>query len=144
MDHSRRACCLSLPALLLSAAAAAKRTEDRIGNLASKAYTFENLPVHAGGQNNLRPVLQGATHAGWPIELHESDLAPGGIPHPPHHHLHDEMFLVREGTLEVVISGRASRLGPGSVAFIASNEEHGIRNAGTGRAQYFVLALGKD
>jgi mannose-6-phosphate isomerase-like protein (cupin superfamily) len=44
----------------------------------------------------------------------------------------------------VTIAGRSSRLGPGSVAFVASNEEHGIRNAGSAHAQYFVLALGKD
>jgi mannose-6-phosphate isomerase-like protein (cupin superfamily) len=35
-------------------------------------------------------------------------------------------------------------LGPGSVVFVASNEEHGIRNAGSTPAQYFVIALGKD
>ena len=53
------------------------------------------------------------------------------MPHPPHHHLHEEMFLVREGTLEATISGKSTRLGPGSVAFVGSNDEHGIRNPGT-------------
>ncbi len=54
------------------------------------------------------------------------------------------MFLVREGTLEVTIGGQTSRLGPGSVAFVASNDEHGVRNVGRDHAQYFVLALGRD
>jgi quercetin dioxygenase-like cupin family protein len=66
------------------------------------------------------------------------------MPHPPHHHLHEEMFLVREGTIEVTISGQSSRLAPGSVAFVGSNDEHGIHNAGPTPAEYFVVALGKD
>jgi quercetin dioxygenase-like cupin family protein len=33
-------------------------------------------------------------------------------------------------------------LGPGSAAYVASNEVHGWRNVGTTRAQYFVLAIG--
>jgi mannose-6-phosphate isomerase-like protein (cupin superfamily) len=76
--------------------------------------------------------------------MHETDLAPGAMPHPAHHHAHEEVFLVREGTLEVTITGRASRLGPGSVAYVASNEEHGIRNPETTHTQYFVIALGTE
>ena len=52
--------------------------------------------------------------------------------------------MIHEGTLEVTISGRSAKLGPGSVAYVASGEEHGWRNVGTTRAQYFVLALGQE
>ena len=51
------------------------------------------------------------------------------------------MILIREGVMDVTISGKTSRLGPGSVAFVASNEEHGWKNAGDTRAHYFVMAL---
>jgi quercetin dioxygenase-like cupin family protein len=44
--------------------------------------------------------------------------------------------------MEVTISGRTTSLGPGSAAYVASNEVHGWRNVGTTRAQYFVLAIG--
>jgi quercetin dioxygenase-like cupin family protein len=54
------------------------------------------------------------------------------------------MVIVRDGTIEVTIAGRSANLGPGSAAFVASNEEHGWRNVGTTRAQYFVLAFGQD
>ncbi len=145
MDCSRRDCCFELPALaaLVASAATAADAEPK-GSLASKAYRLEDLPAHARGGNTFRPVLEGETQTGAFIELHESDLAPGGMPHPPHHHVHEEMFLIREGELEVTISGKTARLGPGSVAFVASNEEHGVRNPGTVHAQYFVLALGKE
>jgi quercetin dioxygenase-like cupin family protein len=51
------------------------------------------------------------------------------------------MIFIREGTLEVTISGKSDKLGPGSVAYVASNEEHGWRNVGTTTAHYFVLAF---
>jgi len=111
--------------------------------LVSQTYRFEDLPVRTSGANRYRAVLDGLTHEGWAVELHETQLAPGSQPHPPHRHVHEEVFLLREGTVEVTISGRSTRLGPGSVAFVASNEEHGIRNAGTSPAEYFVIALGK-
>jgi mannose-6-phosphate isomerase-like protein (cupin superfamily) len=111
--------------------------------LPSKTYAFGDLQVHANGRNLLRPVLNGATHAGVPIELHMTELAPGEAPHPPHHHVHEEMVILHQGTLEVTIMGRSVTLGPGSVAYVASGEEHGWRNVGTTQAQYYVLALGR-
>jgi quercetin dioxygenase-like cupin family protein len=54
------------------------------------------------------------------------------------------MLLVREGTMEVTISGKTTTLGPGGVAYVASNEDHGWRNTGTTRAHYFVLTLGRE
>jgi quercetin dioxygenase-like cupin family protein len=137
MDYSRRELCVLLPALLAARAQAA-------GNeaLPSKVYDFENLPKKASDGNTSRPVLQGVTHEGYHLELHETDLAPGSMPHPPHHHAHEEVFLIRTGNLTVTINGQSSGLGPGSVAYIASNQEHGIRNVGSTHAQYFVLELG--
>ncbi len=137
MPLSRRDCCLLfLPALLARALPAAGT------RLVSRAYRFEDLPVRTRGANRSRAVLDGRTHEGQAVELHETQLAPGSQPHPPHRHVHEEVFLVREGTVEVTISGRTTRLGPGSVAYVASNDEHGARNVGTTPAQYFVIALG--
>jgi mannose-6-phosphate isomerase-like protein (cupin superfamily) len=89
-------------------------------------------------------VLEGELHDGCHLEVHQTRLAPGQMPHPPHHHLHEEMFLVREGAIEITISGKSTNLGPGSVGFVGSNDEHGIRNPGAAHAEYFVVAFGKD
>ena len=35
------------------------------------------------------------------------------------------MIMIHEGTMEVTISGRSAKLGAGSTAYVASNEEHG-------------------
>lgn len=138
MDYSRRDLSLLLPAL---AAASATAQNSKI---ASKTYRFEDLPVKANGTNRTRAVLNGGTHTGFPVELHETELGPGQAPHPPHHHVHEEMIMIREGTLEVTILDKITKLGPGSVAFVASGEEHGWRNVGNTPAHYFVLALGRD
>jgi quercetin dioxygenase-like cupin family protein len=138
VNYSRRDLSRLLPALAAWKAAAQNQT------LASRTYRYEDLKVQVNGPNRGRAILEGDTHAGVAIELHETELAPGQMPHPPHHHVHEEMILVREGTMEVTIAGKSAKLEPGSVGFVASGEEHGWRNVGTTRARYFVLALGRD
>ena len=137
MNWSRRDLCLTLPALVSAGAQAAEPKP-----LASKVVRFEDLPVNASGGNRFRAILEGATHDGHSIEAHATELAPGATPHPPHRHKHEEMFLLREGTVELTVNGKVTRLGPGGVGFIASNDEHGIKNVGSTPAQYFVIALG--
>ena len=137
MNYSRRDLRILLPALAAATAEAQNQA------LPSKTYRFEDLPVRQNGPNRARAVLKGATHSGLPVELHMTELPPGGAPHPPHHHVHEEMIMIHEGTMEVTIFGKSSKLGPGSIAYVASGEEHGWRNVGTTRALYFVLALGQ-
>lgn len=138
VSYSRRELNLLLPALAAATAAAQSPA------LASKTFRFEDLTPRATGQNRARAVLNGKTHTGYTIELHQTELAPGQAPHASHHHVHVEMIFIREGTLEVTIAGNSSTIGPGGVAYVASNEEHGWRNVGTTRAHYFVLALGRN
>jgi mannose-6-phosphate isomerase-like protein (cupin superfamily) len=139
MDQARRELCMLLPTLVVTSA---RRSENT--GLPSKVYSFESLSLQTSGQNAFRPILGGKTHEGFRVALHETDLAPGAMPHPPHHHEYEEVFLIREGLLQVTIGERSSNLGPGSVAYIGSNEEHGIRNVGHSHAQYFVLELGTE
>jgi quercetin dioxygenase-like cupin family protein len=136
--YSRRNLAALLPALLAGNAAAQKTP------LASKMLRYEDLTVRERGENRQRAILSGPGRTGFDIELHETELAPGLTPHASHSHAHEEMILIREGTLEVTIAGKSTRLGPGSVAYVASNEEHGWRNVGETRARYFVLALGRQ
>jgi mannose-6-phosphate isomerase-like protein (cupin superfamily) len=64
------------------------------------------------------------------------------MPHAPHHHVHTEMWLIREGTVELTVEGKSTQMGPGSVGFVHSNEEHGIKNIGMVPATYYVVAIG--
>lgn len=127
---------------LLSAglfAAAAKGQKPARPTLTSKAYRFEDLTL----KGNSRAVFDGLTHGGFHVDLHETQLAPGAAPHAPHKHEHEEVVMIREGTMEVTIEGKSTVVGPGSVVWAGSNDMHGWKNVGTTVAQYFVIALGK-
>jgi quercetin dioxygenase-like cupin family protein len=76
------------------------------------------------------------------VELHLTELGPGMAPHAPHQHVHEEIVMLQTGQLDVTIDGKTTRLTPGSVAYVASNQLHGWKNPSDERAQYFVIALG--
>ncbi|MGH9353547.1 MAG: cupin domain-containing protein [Terriglobia bacterium] len=140
MEFSRRQLCLLLPALLTAAPGFPAGSEV----LPARAYPFADLTGRRHGGSESWPVLDGRTHSGFQIELHETQLAPGARPHPPHHHVHEEIFLIKEGSVQVTLAGKNTRLGPGGVAYVASNVEHGVLNVGDASASYFVIALGTD
>jgi mannose-6-phosphate isomerase-like protein (cupin superfamily) len=137
MNITRRNACLLLPILGSLKAWSASET-----SLPTSVQPFENLRAEKEGQATFRSILEGHTHTGDYLEVHETVLEPNAAPHPPHRHVGEEMFLIMSGTVEITISGKGARLGPGSAAFVASNEEHGLHNAGSGPAQYFVITLG--
>lgn len=139
MRYSRRDLRVLLPILASTAAAAQPKAV-----LPSKVFKYEDLPVRVDGQNKGRAVMKGETHSSVPVELHLTELGEGQAPHPPHKHGHEEMLLLQSGTVDVTINGVTTRLTPGSVAYVASNDQHGWRNPGPGHAQYFVIALGRD
>jgi len=138
MELTRRNACLSL--LLLSQARA---WGQELPQLASKTYPFEELAVSKGDHAAYRDILEGRTHTGDYLEVHETVLEPGAMPHPPHRHIGEELFLISSGTVEATVAGKSARLGPGSAFFVASNEEHGLHNVGNTAAQYFVITLGR-
>lgn len=111
--------------------------------LPSKVYPFQELTgkTNPDTHNESWPVFRGQTHDHFEIACHMTKLQPGMSPHPPHRHVHEEIFFMREGQLDVTIENATRRIGPGSVAYIHSNELHGVRNPGTEPAQYFVLEL---
>lgn len=142
MTLTRRELCSVFPAVLLPVLLREQDAAAQQASLPSATYPFDSLPVQSSGNAEFRDVLKGKLATGESLEVHETTLPPGGAPHPPHHHVHSEMWLIREGTVELTVNGKSSRLGPGSVGFVHSNDEHGIRNAGTTAANYFVVAIG--
>jgi len=139
MNFSRREWQFLMPLLAAGSAAAASDTD-----LPSNCYKFEELPVTTNPKTHAesRQVFHGTIHTGALIDMHITTMPPGQMPHAAHHHVHEEMMLVQKGSLEVTISGRTRVVGPGSVIYIHSNEEHGLKCTGDVAAQYFVLALG--
>jgi len=139
MQIDRRDLCTVLPLALMARAWASDEH-----TLASGSFVFSDLKPrqNANGSGEVRSVTQGTIPTGEQVEGHETTLRPGGAPHPPHQHKHSEFWLIREGIVEITINGKPHQLGPGSAAFAASNDEHGIKNVGDVPATYFVVAIG--
>lgn len=158
MNFSRRDLAVLLPALAAANAAAQQKKGPMKADsgpppvLESKTYEFNALPesINDAKTGKRRSVYTGITTRGQQLSMHMTELAPGAAAHLPHQHLNEETIMLREGTLEVELHskvgefghGQTSRIGPGSVIYVASNDPHGMRNVGQTGAKYFVVEIG--
>ena len=129
MSVSRRELCSMLPAALIPAILSSEASAQEDKAMPSAIFPFEKLPVRTADSAQYREAMKGKLATGESLEVHETTLAPGGAPHPPHHHAHSEMWMIREGTVEITVNGKSYQLGPGSVGFAfqrrARNQECG-------------------
>jgi mannose-6-phosphate isomerase-like protein (cupin superfamily) len=128
--------------LLLSALASTAQAEGQGEHLPSAVFPFDDLPVHKGKTSTSRQIFRGISHSGCPVDLHETDLPPGEMPHPPHRHPNEEVMMIESGQVEITINGKTKTVGPGSAIYVASNDFHGLKNSGTTMARYFVMSIG--
>jgi quercetin dioxygenase-like cupin family protein len=140
MKITRRHLAAMVPAL---AAAQSKEAKKR-SVLPSRCYKYEDMVVKKNGENESRDVFDGLNHANHQLDIHITSLGPGKMPHAAHRHVHEEMVMLRSGELDIIIEGKTTRVTAGSVVYVHSNEEHGWKNPGPGRAEYFVMAVGRE
>jgi mannose-6-phosphate isomerase-like protein (cupin superfamily) len=141
MEFSRRDLAFLIPAL---AAVGAEAQQQQASPLPSKAYHNDRIPYEGGAKKKGRQFFNGATHEGFNLEAHETILGPGTETHSPHKHLHEEIVIVVEGTVDWYLEGRTERVEAGSGMYFGSNQMHSIRNAGFAPCRYYMLELRGD
>ena len=152
---NRRDLCLALPVLAaLAALPAAAETiiqtntqpappgETVLSN--SHTYTLDQLTAKRSENGESLQVVRGILPTGEHVEVHETVLLAGHMPHPPHKHRHSEFMMIREGKLEFLNNGIPEPVGPGGIIFASSNVMHGLKNVGDTPAKYFVIAIGLE
>ena len=110
----------------------------------STAIDWNTIPAKANDSGSVRTFFRSATPTLKELEVHVTTLDPGKAPHAPHRHPNEELLIIKQGAIEALIGGEWKKVGPGSVVFFASNELHGVRNAGNEQAVYHVIGFKTD
>lgn len=79
---------------------------------------------------DLRVYFEGPTAQLKSMTAGSLQLKPGMQPHPPHQHEEEEIMVIAEGSGEISVEGKVTKVGPGSMMFCAANHVHGIVNTG--------------
>jgi quercetin dioxygenase-like cupin family protein len=138
MRTTRPGLILGFAALSITAGILLAQPSKRV--MGSAAYDWNSVAAVPTKNGFVRHFFDGPTATLDRLECHVTTLNPGEAPHPPHQHPAEEIFIIKEGTVEVLVNGEWKKMGPGSVIFEASNSLHGIRNAGGSTATYHVLS----
>ena len=120
----------------IGAAASQAAQNQRIG---STVFDWDKLEARPTAVGKVRSVVRAPTRTLDELEMHITTLNPGEASHPPHQHPAEEVLIVKEGQVETLQNGVATRCGPGSIIFHASNDLHNIRNVGSTPATYHVI-----
>lgn len=126
-------------ASVVSSLATAAVMSARADVMGSTIFDWTGMKVESTKVGGVRRVVQRPTATLDELEIHITTLNPGQTSHAPHKHPDEELIIVKEGTVESFVNGQQHRLGVGSVIFQASNQMHGIRNAGDTPATYHVI-----
>jgi len=100
-------------------------------------------PANPAAQRVSRRYLGGILKAGnIQIEMHETTQQPGTPHEPVGKHLHNELWMVREGVCELTTNGVTRTMNVGDVGVCCAGDLHYIRNAGETQCTYFVVTVG--
>ena len=136
MEFSRRELNLLLPLL-----AGQGQSKGHPVRLDSKVYRPDQSNELHGQPKKGGRIFFGTDHSGFALEMHQTVLGPGTASHPPHKHVHDELMIVLDGTLETYVEGKTEIAEKGAIILYASNQMHRVRNPGNVPARYYVVEL---
>ncbi len=134
---------MALGALLPERAEAQAAPAAELPTVTSGVYPPKPGKPAPGAQRVSQSYLRGMLTAGnIQIEMHETTQQAGA----PHEaigtHKHSEIWLVREGTVNLMTNGVVRVMKPGDVGICAAGDEHYVENGGTTQCTYFVVTVG--
>jgi mannose-6-phosphate isomerase-like protein (cupin superfamily) len=127
--------------VLVTAGLAARAQSDKTSAMTSTAIEWNSLDVKTNATGSSRQFFQGATANLDELECHASTLNPGVTNHVILERPHDEVIIVKEGTIEAYVGDKWVRVGPGSVIFNAAGTPQSMRNVGNVPATYHVIII---
>jgi mannose-6-phosphate isomerase-like protein (cupin superfamily) len=107
--------------------------------MTSTALEWNSIESKPNANGSGKKFFEGPTATLEMLECHASTLNPGATNHAILKRPHDEVIIVKEGTIEAFVDDKWVRIGPGSVIFNAANVPQAMRNVGDGPATYHVV-----
>ncbi len=143
----------SFAALLPALAAGLPALAESQNGTAQTAPATANNPVQTGVYPGFTPPTEFTGRKGHSFfhgmlptdigcEAHVSYLAVGAQHEPEEKHTHSEIWMVREGKVELMLNGEPHMLAAGDVGIAVAGTMHWVRNAGDTVASYFVIEVG--
>jgi quercetin dioxygenase-like cupin family protein len=88
---------------------------------------------------DLRTYFDGPTEQLKAFNAGSLLLKPGATPHPPHQHPEEEIMVVTEGSGEISLDGKTTKVAPGSMMYCAAGKLHGIVNTGSSPLLFYFF-----
>ena len=121
------------------AAKAVKSQTVNLKDIEIKPYSYEGKTV-----GKIGIYAAGESAGSRDLVIGRLVLNPGESPHPPHVHPEEEVMVIEAGHGEILVDGKATPIGPGSVMFTEPDVAHGINNTGTEPIVFtFIKWIGK-
>ena len=79
----------------------------------------------------MRPSTTGVAQAESMMTAGSLLLKAGMTPHAPHQHPEEEFMVITEGTGEITVEGKVTKVAPGTMMNCAAGKLHGIVKTGT-------------
>src|SRR5712675_1940351 len=98
MPFTRRDIFASIHFALLATSLARAQAGQR---LSSAVFPFAGLPIRKADGHEFRDIVNRNTPTGERVEIHDTMLAPGKMRYPADQHAHSEVWLIREGEVEL-------------------------------------------
>lgn len=137
----RRDALLKFFTMALSAAGSANQVlgAGTTGLWTDRLFTLEASTTTPASFGATTVYFEGRTPELNYLEAGSVLLNPGQEPHPPHQHPEEEFMLIGEGHGQILVNGRNTPVGPGTLMYSEGNHLHGIKNTGEMPMRFYFV-----